>query len=551
MNFNVGAGSRCLICFEGMDSNTSFGQYLVECKEKKCTLPPEIHVFINASYFDRNNHVRMFGENTEDSPRVYGFVQREDIENMWSGRSPYGCKIAFKDRKSTTMYIAEHDLGMVGVNDFDMTFDEAAMINPVGTIKRLHNEGAQRKHCWIHTEHEKSLIGNSRKKCMGCHAVYGVDGIHSTTSAPQEITTDYVDRLCSRFARFIVRNEIPQAIVFMDSISDHVFNDDHGPWVQENSLKYLIDIVISEGRMAMYDYLYRRFPTRMRAETQHTFECLSSCSTTLEVFAHVVNAGFDINALNHNPISAMICTHHYQSKNCSNVPELLRELLQKVRILLNVGIDPRRTYRARESSAFDMMCLYYTYFIRHCGYGEDIFDLLFEYSKSKRNARRFDPNSVFDFNMFISHIQTMENPILLLKYLRDKQGAAVDYTTNTQSNILFYLCDVECAQYVCSTGANKFQTNTDGQNIVTFILEKLIEDHTTYSNGNVLEYLKFFMSCGVNAYNKVPTQRLVHQLLLKYENVPQTIPRKWRDIQIHEFFRQYYANDRSAFTGEP
>lgn len=529
----------------------SFGQYLVECREKKCTLPPEIHVFINASYFDRNNHVRMFGENTEDSPRVYGFVKREDIENMWSGRSPDGCKIAFKDLKSTTMYIAEHDLGMVGVNDFDMTFDEAAMINPAGSIKRLHNEGAQRKHCWIHTEHEKSLIGNSRKKCMGCHAVYGVDGIHSTTSVPPEITTDYVDMLCSTLRRFIIQNEIPQAIVFMDSISDHVFNDDHGLWVRENGLQFLVATVISQGRMAMYDYLYQRFRTRMRAETEYTFECLSSYSTTLEVFAHVVHAGFDINALNHNPISAVIWNCHNKSIDSSSVPELLQELVHRVRILLTVGIDPMRTYRARESSAFDMMCLYYTYFSRHCDYGEDIFDLLFEYVRRKRNVMRFDPNSVFDANMFISNIQTMENPILLLKYLRDKQGAAVDYTTNTQSNILFYLCDVECAQYVCSIGVNKFQTNTDGQNIVTFILEKLIQDHKTYANGNVLEYLKFLMSCDVNADNKVPTQRLVYQLLLKYENVPQTIPLRWRDIQIHEFFQEYYANDYTAFTGEP
>jgi hypothetical protein len=543
MDFNVGAGSRCLICFDGTDSKMSFRQYLRLFNKNSSTLPPEIHVFINASYFDA---FHQFHENTEDSRRVYGFVQKADIENMWSGRNPDGCRITFNDSVSTTICMAEHYLDMVGVNDLDMTFDEAAMINPTGTIKRIHNEGVQLKHCWIHTEYEKSLTGNSLKKCLGCHAVYGVNEIKCALSG--KVVEDNLNMLRTKIRNCIEEKEIACAIGFIN---------DHYPSNDPNFFMKLIEIAISEGSIEFYNTLHKQSPAIMKAETNYIFECLTMQATTLEVFAHVVKSELDIDKLNHNPISAIIQKYYYSSQSanmqkyycnsqsCMGYPRkeilyILKVLRDKVDILLSAGIDPRRTYSSSESSAFDMMSVYYTYFMRDCSYAEDIFDSLFKYVKNKKRTRDFDPNSVFDFDKLILQFQIMKNPICFLKYMHEKQGAAVDYTTKNKSNIFFYICDDECIEYLGGAGVNVFQINTDGQNIVTFILEKLIQEHIGYSNADVAEYLGFIMFEDVNKDNEVQTIFLAEQLIKKYENISLETRERRRDIKIFEFFKEYY-----------
>jgi hypothetical protein len=85
-----------------------------------------------------------------------------------------------------------------------------------------------------------------------------------------------------------------------------------------------------------------------------------------------------------------------------------------------------------------------------------------------------------------------------------------------------------------------FQINTDGQNIVTFILEKLIQEHIGYSNADVAEYLGFIMFEDVNKDNEVQTIFLAEQLIKKYENISLETRERRRDIKIFEFFKEYY-----------
>jgi len=185
--------------------------------------------------------------------------------------------------------------------------------------------------------------------------------------------------------------------------------------------------------------------------------------------------------------------------------------------------------------------------MRECRYAEKIFDLLFLFARSKKNTMIFDPNSVFDFEKLILQFQIMENPILFLKYMHEKQGAAVDYTTNNKSNIFFYLCDDECIEYLQDIGVDVFQINTDGQNIVTFILQKLIQEHIGYSNADVSEYLAYMMALDVNKDNKVQTSFLAGQLIKKYENISCETRERRRDIKIFDFFKEYY---RVKYCGE-
>jgi len=131
--------------------------------------------------------------------------------------------------------------------------------------------------------------------------------------------------------------------------------------------------------------------------------------------------------------------------------------------------------------------------------------------------------------------------------MHEKQGAAVDYTTNNKSNIFFYLCDDECIEYLQDIGVDVFQINTDGQNIVTFILQKLIQEHIGYSNADVSEYLAYMMALDVNKDNKVQTSFLAEQLIKKYENISLKTRERRRDIKIFDFFKEYY---RVKYCGE-
>jgi len=79
--------------------------------------------------------------------------------------------------------------------------------------------------------------------------------------------------------------------------------------------------------------------------------------------------------------------------------------------------------------------------------------------------------------------------------------------------------------------------------VITYILKFLINDHTKYFQGNLLAYLEVLMLSGVNAENERQTKGLLKDLLISYENNDSSGVEKQRDIDICNWFEDFYNRD--------
>jgi len=80
----------------------------------------------------------------------------------------------------------------LAMTDMQMTFEQASLVNPAGSIQRLHDAGPHLESCWIHSRHAEHMRGVARNRCLGCYWTFGVDnGLDSNLPQPDaEFTED-------------------------------------------------------------------------------------------------------------------------------------------------------------------------------------------------------------------------------------------------------------------------------------------------------------------------------------------------------------------------
>jgi len=530
-----------MIC-HGTETGFSFRQYLDEHLKNVERMPEEIELFVKDSFDIDGVTIHNFTNEEFYTLRTICKVNRIEIAKMWQNALPdfpMVCKM--KVRKYGEIDIPEKNFENLGVSDVDMSYEQACVVNPVDSIQLLHNEGHHSDNCWIHSCHADGFRGRELKQCLGCFANYGENGIVCTIPTVESI--DY--SLVSRIYTFISQNETQRAIECMDTISNKMIDRARESNSASDIVADLMKKSIKCSDIRMCDYLLNRFPNLVQVPGNVYMDCIVEYQVTVEMFKHAINSGFNITRQGYNYFSSIIKNHYSMIKNDSvEMQPLLRDLIIKVGILINAGSDPRDKNENNGMSAFDTMAFYHDRHNTRKHYGNQVFDIIFNYARINAIEMEFDANSVFmDDELILRVLRSHRHPLVLVKYMHERQGASIDYTDSASINALFVISDAECSEYLCNNGVDRLHVNFEGDNVVTYILKFLINDHTKYFQGNLLGYLSILMSSGVNADNKQQTKGLLKDLLNSYENNESPGPEKQRDIDICNWFENFYNRE--------
>jgi hypothetical protein len=541
MELNVGCGSSCILCYAGKESKKSLKEYIGRCRRNGGKMADEIEVFINSSYFEMRNTKHILEKNTEDSFRTIGIVFKTDIDKMLSGESPKGCRIVFKEFPET--YVPQNELFKVGVTDYHMSYDEAVVVNAPNSIMRLHNEGYQGKHCWIHKKYASKLKGRARTHCIGCMAPYGENGVISTIVSPL-LDPEFFTKLCS----LMDLHRTSEAIAMIEMIDEHSFDDQSAPWLEDQMLLRIATLTIQLGNVAMFDYLLGKFKDDILYLRNHCLSQAMGCFVTLEMFMRMMQPDINDGNRHHVHLNEIMYKHSEIPGTHDHIDRIFHTLILKIQYLVSHGSDPRNRTNSHKRSSFDVLVPYSMIGTDGKDYVLEIFDVFFKYARKNTATGTFDPNAFFRIDTVCLHLPNKKNHLAFLKYMHEVQGASIDYTNARNRNLLFYICDMQSVEYLCRCGVNKFHTTGPGNNIVTFILQRIHACSEDYSGVDILEYLKFLMLSGVNSKNRKNTELLLGKI--KFEDRDNTSKVSQRNSSICKWFETYYAKEPDTARGQ-
>jgi len=541
MKRNLYQSGTCMIC-HGTESGFSFRQYLDEHSTDVERMPEELELYVKNTFDIDCITIHDFTNEEFYSLRTICKVKRIEIAKMWQDAVPdfpMVCKM--KVRRYGELDIPEKYFENLGVSDIHMSYEQACVINPLGSIQLLHNAGHHTENCWIHSSHADGFRGREIVQCLGCFATYGENGIVCTIPPVRSID----DSLVSRIYTLIEQNETESAIECMDTISNTMLDRARASIASSDIVAYLMKKSIQCSDTRMCDYFLRRFPNLVQVPGAVYMECIVEHQVSVEMFKQAIQSGFNINRPGYNYFSSIIKNHYSTIKNDGvEMQPLLRDLVIKVGILIDAGSDPRDKNENNGMSAFDTMAFYHGRHNTRKHYGNQVFDILFNYARHNAVEMDFNANSVFmDDELVLRVLRSHHDPLIFVKYMYEKQGAVIDYTDSASINSLFVISDVECSEYLCNNGVDRFHLNFEGDNVITYILKFLINDHTKYFQGNLLAYLEVLMLSGVNADNERQTKGLLKDLLISYENNDSSGVEKQRDIDICNWFEDFYNRE--------
>jgi len=530
-----------MIC-HGTETGVCFQQYLDEHFKDVERMPEEIELYVKYSFDIDGVTINDFTTEESYTLRTICNVKRTAIAKMWQNALPdfpMVCKM--KVHKYGELDIPEINFKNLGVSDIHMSYEQACVVNPVGSIQLLHNEGYHSDNCWIHSCHADGFRGRELVQCLGCFATYGENWIICTIPPIESID----DSLVSKIYILISENDSVGAIECMNQISDRMFDRARESNYSSDIVVDFMKLSIKYSDIQICDYIIHRFPNVVRVPGNVFMEYIIEYQVNVEMFKYAINSGINITRPGHNYFSCIIRNHYNMVKNDDvEMQPLLRDLIIKVDILVDAGSDPLEKNENNGMSAFDTMALYHDRHNTQKHYGNQVFDVLFNYARRNAVEMEFDANSVFmDNELILRVLRSHHNPIIFLKYMHERQGAMIDYTDSASINALFVISDAICYEYLCNNGVDRLHVNFEGDNVVTYILKFLINDHTKYFQGNLLDYLSLLMLSGVNANNQKQTKKLLKDLMNSYENNESPGPDKQRDIDICNWFESFYNKE--------
>jgi len=535
-----------MVCM-GADSSTSLREFLALCAESGTALPDELEFAVRDPF--TVGETRFSSMETVDGrapTETYGTVAGSALEAMLAAGA-HACRMQI-GAVAPEMDVPDTCFGHLALTDKHMTFEQASLLNPVGSIQRLHAAGPHVASCWIHSSHEQDLRGVARERCLGCYRPFGgEDGLQSTLRPRRDpFGGDFFDdvlQLTRMGRQDDVIGRFDAAAQAGAPLDTNHFSD-HMQMVARqailNNCETLLDYLLQDR--------WRQF-SDVRGEDREMslLRYVVEAGVSREMFTHVLGCGIPIELPDRNFFPALISNHYRSYENDSGA---LRCLLHKAQELLIAGHDPSiHTREYSHYSAFDACASW------HGSYAEgspehkvecELLDMFFRHARGLAPAdAEFDANSVYKPNSMITYMWRKKHPIALVRYMHERQGAPVDYTDAHGRNTLYEIMDEECVLYLLSKGVDPTQRIHDGRNIVTYILDSIIEDQTCYMDEDVLGHLTSLMELGVNKDNEAGTMQRV-ALLLNQGDDGSDPELRVRDAAICQWLLDFYKANAAA-----
>lgn len=527
-----------MICL-GTSSATLLNEFLAKCRDASVGLPDLLEFSVQTPFFANDTHFGVFESVGGGAPtKTCGSVEGSVLEAMLAAGAS-ACHMQVGEVVPARDFPVEC-FKHLAVSDSNMSFEQASLVNPAGTIQRLHDAGPHAVSCWIHSRHTDRMQGRAREECLGCYRRFGGDdGLESTLPA----IVDDVSAFLYRVKHLIIIGDEPGAIAQLNTNLGI-----GGVHTAEEYVEPFCDFVkeaIHCNRSNVYDHLlkakFRQF-VNVDGKAKHFLRHAVDGMVSLKMFRHIIASDICVEFPDTNFFPLLIDTHH-RMRHVSG--SALSDLDTKAEILLAAGHDPAVHYTEYKNySAFDSCALWHG---AHAAASPGqrvvnrLMDRFFDHVRQRVLDAEFDPNCVFTEDAMLGYLRVHSNPLALVVYMHEQQRARIDYTDASGRNAFYFVLDAACVDYMLRNGVDSMQTMHDGRNAVVYLLQALIADHNCLSYGDLAAHLQTMMRLGVNAHNEAQTMALLAQLLQTHAGTShkQEAARS-RDIAMHRWFEDYY-----------
>ena len=542
---NTHQSATCMVC-QGTDSATSLHDFIELCRKTHTALPDELEFAVQSPFAVGETYFNEF-ESVEGRPptKTYGSVEGSEIAAMLAAEGVV-CRMQI-GMAAPAMDFPAACFKHLAVTDLNMSFEQASLVNPVGSIQRLHDAGPHTESCWIHSTHAPHMRGVARNKCLGCYRPFGGGGGLRHTLPPPNCTQLSLDIL-----ELMEEGEEQDVIDIFESFI--IFDDEGMNDILPSVVRSTVINAVINNCPQVYDYLLSRTWCKFADvdnEEKPLLNYLVYRNVTPDMCRHVLASEIPVALPIGNCFPDLIVNHYAV---CHSDSAALTDLFSKTEALLDAGHNPcnhthHTTYRYNLHSAFDTCANWHGNYpegsVQNIA-GAKLLDLLFENARARARAgAEFDANSVFKQDSMLGYVRDHKFPLAMMRYMHESQGAAIDYTDAEGRNTLFEITDEACVEYLLQNGVDPMQTMHDGRNVVTYMLETLLENVTSYANHTLLQHLTTMMQLGANADNETQTMVLLSRLIQKMETRPGGDARRF--IEIRDWFRSYYLRQKGWF----
>ena len=614
---NVVSSNTCMICF-GQESKTDLQAYIVKCNNKneirdfvsapsrlsglrQCNELPEVIEVIQKFPINLGNkmlsHQRFVGVNMVTVP---GEIQQKDLlDFLRAGENAEFIKVSFA--MDGIFDIPKEEFVKLIVTDNNMNYEQASMINEIGTIVRTHHDSGTQDSCWVHTSELNQTQGNFYQQCICCCAVFdGVNTISLLPEAPVPVWTNNIewasndsdnsDDFDEEHFQELLTRLVDCITLGQQLLAKNYFDMIHAT---DDQINVLIKLTIQFNTMDVFDHIVSSYQNLTQIELDNDFD-----RATRLVFDREEQKEFMFIALSSDslPSTLLHLIRHrlFLSENMawlvsfsvlfrlpSRLPSIEDMLLQsepilsKLKIIVENGANPQhKNYDRFWYSGFDEFtewCVYTnaTDDTIHRG-----FNILLQHARdvAQRNNTVFDIVSLFHGEilriicMNRHHTDKDGRPTINLQECSEKSSNSIlrmmvffktflrfpiDQVDRESDNVLFYTTKSEVVAYLIDQGVNPRHTGHNGECAVFSILRQInygtaVEEYTHEQVEEVGQCVSLLYShnVGLDIETLVTTLDLVRRMHVKNNHFE-----RLHDLVLMSFKTRLSFSQDAAHTG--